>query len=236
MAEAEDVRVDYPFDTGLQFADLREKKDVKDAIRKWLRGSGHPDDQIAQVLYIGSHGNKTGLSPISGSKQSERMSWSELASILKPPKTPLVLWLGACNSSYAAEAWSKAGMDVPVQVIVGFSGEPGDRDISDLLLQLVNMSNIKTRGRKPRKKVLTHLPADVRKLKRMKFKKSALAVHYKIKDGPQPEYVEVSSFRSRVGMGFEKYLDKRNTPVPRLFVEALDSPLLKRVPKHKRKG
>jgi len=210
-------------DTGLQFAEFRDKKEVKEAIHAWLTNPDHPDDQVAQNLYIGSHGNKLGLFPTTRSKRSEVLTWAELASVINPPKRPIVLWLGACESSYAAEAWSQPGMNVPVQLIVGFSGEPDDHAVTALLLQLVHMSNIKTRGRKPRRKPLTYLPADVRRLRRMKFKKSVVTVHYKFEDRPQPEYVEVSKFRSRVKMGFGKYLDKKNIPVPKLFDEALNS-------------
>lgn len=231
MREAEDVRDEFPCDTGLQFAEFRDKKEVKEAIHAWLTNPDHPDDQVAQNLYIGSHGNKLGLFPTTRSKRSEVLTWAELASVINPPKRPIVLWLGACESSYAAEAWSQPGMNVPVQLIVGFSGEPDDNAVTALLLQLVHMSNIKTRGRKPRRKPLTYLPADVRRLKRMKFKKSVVTVHYKFEDRPQPEYVEVSKFRSRVRMGFGKYLDKRNIPVPKLFDEALNSSLWKSRPK-----
>jgi hypothetical protein len=83
---------------------------------------------------------------------SEVMTWTELATAINSPERPIVLWLGACESSYAAEAWSKPGMNVPVQLIVGFSGEPDDNAVSELLLQLVHMSNMQTRGRKPRRK------------------------------------------------------------------------------------
>jgi hypothetical protein len=55
----------------------------------------------------------------------------------------------------------------------------------------------------------------------MKFKKSFVTVHYKVDDRNPPEYVEVSNFRSKIGIGFEKYLDKRNVPIPKLFADAL---------------
>ena len=54
-------RDDFPCDTGLQFAEFRDKEEVKEAIRTWLTDLDHPDDQVAQNLYIGSHGNRTGL-------------------------------------------------------------------------------------------------------------------------------------------------------------------------------
>ena len=112
------ARNEFPCDEGMDCVDAwgADSTDVLDLIEDWLK-----DNPNAQFLYIGSHGNREGLTPVGKPKLGDpKIRWAKLAAALSKAKKPITLWLGACSSALAAGAWEED--PPPVNLIAGFSG------------------------------------------------------------------------------------------------------------------
>jgi hypothetical protein len=98
-------------------------------------------------MYIGSHGNSEGLKPSRNSKVT--LTWSRLAQVLGAAKSPIWVCLGACESTFAAAAWSKYGPDFPVSTLLGFETDNTTEDeVGDVLLKLLEVTGFYGSGSK----------------------------------------------------------------------------------------
>jgi hypothetical protein len=94
--------------------------------------------EYAQFLYIGCHGDREALFRSDKEPYSDRLSYTELASHLKQyAVAPISIWLGACDSSAAASAWSNTG--TPVRYLLGFAQKVKEKLVVALLPELVSL-------------------------------------------------------------------------------------------------
>jgi len=119
---------------------VSSKNEAREALAKWFLNNSN-----SQYLFIGSHGIKdSGNNCIGiGSSFNDFVPWSELWDWLTKALYPPVLWLGACRSSYAAQAWSPfPSRPIPVSWIVGFGTDIYPPEIKDILLELMKTTSI----------------------------------------------------------------------------------------------
>jgi hypothetical protein len=166
----------FPYDQGLRCVKLpyADSRTVLNEVSAWLKGNTR-----ATILYVGAHGAHNGLTPIGSPRSLDKIGYRELADTLAAnlldKKKPITVWLGACNSEFAADLWQSIKL-LPVQLLVTFSGEPHSGLVRDVLKALIEMSNILLPDKEEIPKPLTYLDADVSELKR-RF--PSLSVHYK---------------------------------------------------------
>lgn len=166
----------FPYDQGLRCVRLpyADSRTVLKEVTAWLKGN-----TSATILYIGAHGAHNGLTPTGSRRSLDKIGYRELADNLAAnlldEKKPLTVWLGACNSEFAAALWQAIEF-LPVQLLVSFSGEPHSGLVRDVLKALIGMSDILLPDREEVPKSLTYLDADVSELKK-RF--PSLSVHYK---------------------------------------------------------
>ena len=191
------VRNQFPCDKGLDcvYAQGADSEEVLREISEWLE-----DNPNAQFLYIGSHGNKTGLTPTKGA--TPRISWSRLASVLSKAKRPITVWLGACLSTFAAKHWSDCHV-LPVNPIISFSREPTTSEVMEVLKELVEMTNVSSPEFSQDGRDFSFLPEDVVELQQ-KFPN--VTAHYR-PDGHG--YIDCDRFQEITGMKFSDYLDSK---------------------------
>jgi len=174
-ADDVDTVVDeFGYDAGLRCRKAPEldSRAVLGEIASWLKGNKN-----ARILYVGAHGTLTGLRPDGTS--SAKIGYTELADTLlanlRYKKRKLTVWLGACESDAAAELL-RSVEDLPVGLLVSFTGEPTSRDIRRALKSLIKLSAITHGDKEGTSTPLTFIDSDVAKLKR-DF--PSISLHYK---------------------------------------------------------
>jgi hypothetical protein len=173
----------------IMHADVRTKAEAIAAVERWL--DSNPN---AQFLFIGTHGDKDGIGP----SVQNGVEWPELWSVLKKAVRPIALWLGACHSACAANAWSPVKWAAPVDYIVGFPVAIKADEIEKVLLQLLRMT-----GMNP----ITFVDQEIPKLRKV-VPKTTVLMHYKAPTIAGPiEYVDFDKFPEVVGMTLKKYLE-----------------------------
>lgn len=177
----------------IKHANVQSKDDAIYAIEKWLKKNGN-----AQFLYIGTHGNETGI----GVNELNMVSWLELWNVLKKADNPISLWLGACHSSCAAKAWSPVKEPALVDYIVGFPIPIQTREIKNVLRELLNMASINP---------ITFVDEEIPIL-REAVPSTSVEMYYKAqtKSG-LIQYVNVDEFPQIVGLTLKKYLIDKNS-------------------------
>jgi hypothetical protein len=163
--------------------DAKDSTDVLDTVKAWVEGGR------AQVLYIGAHGTPKGLTPARNSPVV--LTWRRLASVLSKARQPIWVCLGACDSSFAAQAWEKEDFDFSVSVLFGFNtDETAEDELDEVLLKLLEVTGVYSSGseehRLTRERITT-LEEDLSELKAA----SARLVVYRRMPG-STEYVEVT--------------------------------------------
>jgi hypothetical protein len=174
-AEDVDAVVDeFGYDAGLRCRKAPEldSRAVLGEIASWLKGNKN-----ARILYVGAHGTVTGLRP--NGTSSAKIGYTELADTLlanlRYKKRKLTVWLGACESEAAATLLRRV-RDLPVGLLVSFTGEPNSRNIRGALKSLIKMSAITHADKQGTTRPLTFIDCDVAKLKR-DF--PSISIHYK---------------------------------------------------------
>jgi hypothetical protein len=170
-------------------ADVSSKADVLAAIGDWLT-----DNDNAQFLFIGTHGNDNGI----GSDAADMVGWSELWEMLKKAGDAIAVWLGACHSAHAAEAWSPVCDGAPVEYVVGFPVAINASEIEKVLNELLRMTDTQS---------IVYVDEEIPQL-RSAIAKTNVAMHYKARTtGGQIEYVDYDEFPARVGKSLKEYLE-----------------------------
>jgi hypothetical protein len=139
IAEIKHARLAFRADGQIATHDARDSTDLLDTVTAWLEAGG------AQVLYIGAHGTPEGLTP--ARESAVVLTWRRLASVLSKAHQPIWICLGACDSSFAAQAWGKEGSDFSVSVLLGFNtAETTEDEVEDVLLKLLEVTGVYSSG------------------------------------------------------------------------------------------
>lgn len=183
IAEIKHARWAFRADGQIATLDAKDSTDVLDTVKAWVEGG------CAQVLYIGAHGTPKGLTPARNSPVV--LTWRRLALVLSEARQPIWVCLGACDSSFAAQAWQKEGSDFSVSVLLGFNtDETIEDELDEVLLKLLEVTGVYSSGseehRVTRERITT-LEEDLCELKAA----SARLVVYRRMPG-STEYVEVA--------------------------------------------
>lgn len=194
--EAEDTWAKFHKKVEIRFADVATRDEALAAIKRWLHHNPN-----AQFLYFSTHGDARGLGP----SISNGIDWPELWDVLTEAmkrKYPISLWLGACKSSYSADAWSPAQGRAPVEYIVGFPVEIDADDIYKVLNRLIKMTKLDA---------VTYVDEEMRKLRRS-IRPTSVLMHYKAKTkAGEMRYVNFDTFRKEVGMTLKQYLELKSS-------------------------
>lgn len=110
--------------------------DAQCAVSEWLK-----DNLNAQYCFIGTHGN-TALIGSSG-QAGAFATWDEVWSWFEPHRLLGGLWLGACQSSSAAEPFSRllATQGNVIPFFYGFAEEIYPPEIEAILRSLIDFSD-----------------------------------------------------------------------------------------------
>jgi hypothetical protein len=170
--------------------------DAEYTVSEWLNGNTN-----AQYCFIGTHGNSDiiGASSHSGAFAS----WNDVWGWFSQHRLLGGLWLGACKSSSAAEAFSRllATEGDVIPYFYGFSEEVYPPEIEAILGCLIEFSDINhlsdlaseldlLRNAVPGTKVELYYPAAIR--------------------NGAARYVSVDRFEEEVGVTFSKFLDQNS--------------------------
>jgi hypothetical protein len=176
----------------IRFAEVGNRDEAIEAIKRWLHRNPN-----AQVLYFSTHGDTDGL----GTSETDRINWPELWDVLSDcvkRKHPISLWLGACESSSSANAWSPVQGRAPVEYIVGFPIKIKGAEIGKVLTRLIKMTKLDP---------VTYVDEEIRKLRRS-IRPTSVLMHYKARTKPREmRYVNFDTFRKEVGMTLKRYLE-----------------------------
>jgi hypothetical protein len=198
--EAYDVWEKFQKKVEIRFVDVHTRDEAVAAIRHWLHRNPN-----AQFLYFSTHGDTRGLGPA----KSNGIDWPELWDVLTEAvkrRHPVSLWLGACESSYSADAWSPVPDRAPVEYVVGFPTEvPTEVDpdeIGKVLNRLIKMTRLDP---------VTYVDEEIRKL-RLSVRATSVLMHYKAKTkAGEMRYVNFATFREEVGMTLKRYLELKSS-------------------------
>jgi len=188
--ETETALAKFGGDVKIMYADVQTKAQAVAAIEKWLNGNRN-----AQFLFIGTHGDDAGLGPTA----ADGLDWPELKALLLRAVRPVALWLGACHSSFAAQAWSPIIGRLPVEYIVGFPGAILPDDVENVLLKLVEMTGLDP---------ITFVDQEIPKL-RKSISNTTVEMHYPAYTKAKiTEYVNFDSFVTVVGLTLKEILQR----------------------------
>jgi hypothetical protein len=194
--EASEVWEKFHNEAEIRFADVTTRDEAIAAIRRWLVRNPN-----AQFLYFSTHGDNHGLGP----SESNGIDWPELWDVLREAvkqKHPISLWLGACNSSYSAGAWSPIQGRAPVEYVVGFPIDVCPDEVCKVLNRLIKMTKLDP---------VTYVDEEIRKLRRS-VRPTSVLMHYKAKTkAGQMRYVNFDTFRKEVGMTLKRYSESKSS-------------------------
>jgi len=173
--------------------------DAQSAVSEWLNCNTN-----AQYCFIGTHGNSTGIG--ASSRPGAFASWDEIWAWFSPHSLLGGLWLGAYNSSSAAEAFSRllsTDGDV-VPYFYGFREEIDPSEIEAILGHLIEFSDINHQS---------DLGSDLNLL-RDAVPKTTVELYYPAatRNGIA-RYVNVERFEEEVGVTFSEFLDQNGNRV-----------------------
>lgn len=173
---------------------VESASDAQSAVSEWLNGNSN-----AQYCFIGTHGNTALIG--SSSQAGASATWDEVWSWFEPHRLLGGLWLGACQSSSAAEPFSRllSARGNVIPYFYGFAEEIYPPEIEAILGTLIKFSDVDhhtdlaseldvLRRAVPATKVELYYPAGTRK-------------------GAE-RYVNVDRFEEEVGITFSKFLDR----------------------------
>ena len=168
--------------------------DAQSAVSEWLNGNMN-----AQYCFIGTHGN---ADLIGSSKQAGAFAtWDEVWSWFEPHRLMGGLWLGACQSSSAAEPFSRllstSGNVIPY--FYGFAEKIYPPEIEAILGSLIKFSDGDH---------LTDLASELNVL-RSAVPATKVELYYPAatRNGAA-RYVNVDRFQEEVGITFSEFLDQ----------------------------
>lgn len=173
----------------IQYVESTTRAEALAAIRQWLR-----DNSNAQFLYIGSHGNDRAL----GANPREYITWSELGNLLRKTQKPVVLWLGACDSRFAAAQWKRRKQKSALWV-VGFQGKVLPTQLKRALSRLLRMTRIDN---------IIGADQELPLLRKI-LPRTLVTMQYPIceKGYRTYRYVDVDRFPGELGFTLTQYLD-----------------------------
>jgi len=166
------------------------KKDVIRVIDEWFSGNTN-----AQFLYIGCHGDSLGLFKDDRQPCCDRLEWEELGQLLRQHAHTVSLWLGACDSSAVAGAWSRPGEQTLVRYIVGFLGKIKAKEVRAVLQQLIKMT-----GHEP----ITYLDEELEAVRGL-LPESKMVTYFRV----GTRYLLTDYFEQELGESFRKYLERQ---------------------------
>jgi len=171
--------------------------DAQSAVSEWLNGNTN-----AQYCFIGTHGNTDLIG--SSSQAGAFVSWDEVWSWFSPHRLLGGLWLGACKSSSAAEAFSRLlstqGNVIPY--FYGFAEEIYPPEIEAILGSLIEFSDADH---------LTDLASELNVL-RSAVPGTKVELYYPAatRNGAA-RYVNFDRFEDEVGITFSEFLDRNGS-------------------------
>lgn len=115
----------------------RLASDIHGALNDWLNANMN-----AQYCFLGAHGSPEAIG--ASTNPGEFVTWEEVWRWFLPHQLLGGLWLGACNSSMAADAFSRfLSRDGPViPHFYGFKDEIFDEEIEAILRCLIDFSDV----------------------------------------------------------------------------------------------
>jgi hypothetical protein len=176
----------------IRYAEAVTKAEALRAIRSWL--SRNPN---AQFLYIGSHGARHGL----GANGREYISWPALGRFLRRHGQPVVLWLGACDSAFAAEQWKVRRLR-SARYVVGFQKTVYTYQLEPALKLLLRMTRIDN---------VIGADEELPRLRKL-LPRTRITMHYPVclKGKRMYRYVNVDRLPDEFGFTLTEYLDNRH--------------------------
>lgn len=193
--ETVDALSEFADQIDISHFDVRTKDEAHKAVSRWFHNNPN-----SQFLFIGAHGiaDENNHSIGLGISREDFVSWHELWEWLGTALYPPVLWLGACKSSDAANAWSPfPSFPKRTSWIYGFRTEIYPKEIKNILLRLMLTTSINP---------IIYLDNQLECL-RNEFPETAIELFYPAyTQKGQYEYVNVDKFEEEVGATFKNFL------------------------------
>jgi len=157
----------------------------------------HSKDDVCQFLFIGTHGNSTGI----GTTTADFMTWAELWNELSRWKAPPVLWLGACKSSHCAGAWTPLpSSKCTVQWIVGFATAIYPKEIKNVLESLVAMTTVSP---------ITYVDEEIPRIRR-DVPGTAVEMFYPAYFDKKHGFLNTDDFTKKLSKDFKAFLQNQH--------------------------
>jgi hypothetical protein len=195
--ETQTILSSYAQTVNIFYRSVESATDAQGAVSAWLNGNTN-----AQYCFIGTHGNTDVIG--ASSEAGAFASWNEVWAWFSQHRLLGGLWLGACKSSSAAEAFShllSTEGDV-IPYFYGFSEEVYPPEIEAILGCLIEFSD------------LNHLSDLASELDRLRNAVTGTMVELyypaATRNGAQ-RYVSVDRFEEEVGVTFSRFLDQNSS-------------------------
>jgi hypothetical protein len=175
---------------------VKSAADAQSAVSAWLNGNTN-----SQYCFIGTHGSPDVIG--ASSQPGAFASWSEVWSWFSQHQLLGGLWLGACKSSSAAEAFSRllSTQGDVIPYFYGFSEEIYPREIEAILGCLIEFSDINH---------LSDLASEL-DLLRNAVPGTTVELYYPARTlNGAARYVSVDRFEEEVGDTFSDFLDQNS--------------------------